>query len=214
MKTTLLTLPVLTIILGSSLAHAQLSTSEFDYISGGFQYTHLSHEFTSSHYFDNDTQKYTIADSMAGAYLKGSWNFTHRLYVSGKMELSKRNQMSLTHQMAGVGFYQPLNQSLSFYTTLGVAHLNLEQSESISHQKRQYNESGASAEVGVRFIPLDNWMIEPSYRIDQLEDNFSEFRVGNVFSVSNNMNIEANFSYSTIDKYSMANYQLGVRYVF
>ncbi|MGR5062951.1 hypothetical protein [Photobacterium sp. DNB22_13_2] len=214
MKNIQRTLPVLAFILSSSLANAQVATTDFDYISGGFHYTHLSHEFTSSHYFHNETQGETIADSMAGAFLKGSWNFTHRLYITGRVELSKRNQVSLAHQMAGIGFYQPLSKSLSFFTTLGVTHLNLEQGENTGHKNQHYSESGASAEAGLRFSPCDNWIVEPSFRTDQLKHTLNEYRIGNIFNVSNNMNIEANFSYSTIEKYSMSSYQLGVRYAF
>ncbi|WP_052260914.1 hypothetical protein [Photobacterium gaetbulicola] len=214
MKNTLTSLSLLTVILSPSLAHAQTSANEFDYISGGFQYTALSHEFTTSHYFYNETHGTTVANSMAGAYLKGSWNFAHRLYVAGKVELSKRNQVSLTHQMAGIGFYQPFSPSLSLFSTVGLANLNLKQGESIGHIDRKYSDSGASADVGLRLLLLDNWMIEPSFRFEQLEEHYNEYRLGNVFNVSNNMKIEANFTYATIDKYSMANYQLGIRYVF
>lgn len=214
MKSHLSTLSLLTLLLTTPLANAQQPTTEFDYISGGFQYTGLSHEFTSSHYFHHDKEGTTVADSMAGAYLKGSWNFTHRLYVTGKIELSKRNQFSLTHQNAGVGFYQPITPSLALFTTLGVAHFELEQGEVFGHKSKEYSESGASGEIGLRYTPFEIWLLEPSYRTDQLKDTFREYRLGNVFNVSNSMKIEANFSYSTIDKYSMTSYQVGVRYTF
>ncbi|AJR06053.1 hypothetical protein C9J03_06660 [Photobacterium gaetbulicola] len=214
MNNILTRLSVLTLILSPTLAQAQTSTTEFDYISGGFQYTALSHEFTTSHYFYDNTHGTTVADSMAGAYLKGSWNFAHRLYVAGKVELSKRNQVSLTHQIAGIGFYQPFSPSLSLFSTVGIANLNLKQGESIGNKDKKYSDSGAGADIGLRLLLLDNWMIEPSFRFEQLDEKYNEYRVGNVFNVSNNMKIEANFSYATIDKYSMTNYQLGIRYAF
>ncbi|MDV5167749.1 hypothetical protein [Photobacterium rosenbergii] len=202
------------LVLTAPLAHSKQPATEFDYISGGFQYTGLSHEFTSSHYFHHDTEGTTVADSMAGAYLKGSWNFTHRLYVTGKIELSKRNQFSLSQYNAGVGFYQPLSPSLALFTTLGVALFELEQGEVLGHKSKEYSESGASGEIGLRYTPFEVWLLEPSYRTDQLKDTFRVYRLSNVFNVSNNMKIEANFSYSTIDKYSMTSYQVGVRYTF
>ncbi|MBC7006479.1 autotransporter outer membrane beta-barrel domain-containing protein [Photobacterium sp. BZF1] len=214
MKIQLSSLALFSLLLTSPLAYSQQPATEFDYISGGFQYTVLSDEFTSSHYFYNDKEKTSVADSMAGAYLKGSWNFTHRLYVAGKVELSKRNQFSLSHHNVGIGFYQPVSQAVSLFTTLGIANLELKQGEVFDHKKQKYSESGASVEVGLRYTPFDIWLVEPSFRTDQFEHTFNEYRLGNVFNVSNNMKIEANFSYSTIDKFSTTNYQLGVRYTF
>lgn len=214
MKTHLPSLSIIALLLTSPIAHSEQASTEFDYISGGFQYTGLSHEFTSSHYLEDGKEGANTADSLAGAYVNASWNFTHRLYLIGEANLSKRNQFHLSHHNAGVGFYQPVSPSLTLFATLGIAHIELKQSEGIEHKNLQYSDSGTSAAVGLRYAPVDMWLVEPSFRTDQFNNKFSEYRLGNVFNVSNNMKIEANFSYSKIDKYTMSSYQLGVRYTY
>ena len=214
MNTMTRTLALLALILSPLYAGASNIATQHSYIGGGLQYSHMSHEFTSGHYSSDNNEQALTASNMAGAYLNGSWNFTHQLYLMGKIELSKRNQMSIAHHMAALGYFQPVTDSLSLFTALGVSQLNLKQDGIISHPDKSHQDSGLGTELGVRLAASENWLIEPAFRLEKLGDDYKEYRLGNVFSVSNHMNLEANLTHATIAGYSMTNYQVGIRYTF
>ncbi|MCW8329995.1 porin family protein [Photobacterium sp. SDRW27] len=218
-KLSLITLCAL--IVAAPFSQAQISsntTNSFSYIAGGLQYTSLENKVVSSVYFDSDSYHQKSADSLAGLYFRGSWNFSDNLFAEFRSDVTTREALTLTHGLFGVGYFQPINDAFTLYGLAGLSGSNAER-DVLNHGqdglvKVNREDNGLTGEVGARIRLTNSWSIEPALRVADYNESLQELRLGNNIKVSNYMSIELNAQKRTVAEYDEVNYQMGARYTF
>lgn len=194
------------------------TNNSFSYLSSGLQYTALQNEVISSAYSYDDGYEAKSTDSLAGIYLRGSWNFADNLFVELRYDVTLRDTLTLSHNMLGIGYYQPILDGLAFYGLAGGARTKLEHeilnNEQSGLVKVNQKDNGFTGELGARVAFTDAWSIEPALRVAHYDQTLREVRLGNIVQVSKQMSLELNTQQRSIGDYEETNYQMGARYTF
>ena len=205
-------------MLGTSFTAAaqEPMTQNFDYISGGFQYSKFSEDMLSSVNIYGLGGSVTTSDAAAGLYLRGSWNFTDNFVAEMRGDAAGVDDMVFSNGLLGLGYYMPMDDTLTVYGLAGFANTryDLDVNTLVGTYGGNETQSGFTGEIGARYQVMDRWTIEPAVRFAAYDDTMYELRLGNNVQVSEHVSVEANLSRNDYDAFAETNFQLGARYSF
>ncbi|MDV5168504.1 outer membrane beta-barrel protein [Photobacterium rosenbergii] len=214
----LMLLPLAALVGASFAANAQEPmTQNFDYISGGLQYSKFSNDVISSvNVHNSGFVSGTATDDAAGLYLRGSWNFTDNFFLEMRGDAAAADDMVFSNGLMGVGYYMPIQDDLTVYGLAGFANYryDLDVNTPIGTIGGNHSDSGFTGELGARYQVMDKWMIEPAVRFAAFDDTMYELRLGNNIQITDHVSLEANLSRLDFDANKETNFQLGARYSF
>ncbi|MGF1704160.1 porin family protein [Photobacterium makurazakiensis] len=214
----LMLLPLATILASTFAVQAAPAsmTQNFDYISGGFQYSSFNEDLVSEANVNMNGLSGKTTDSAAGLYLRGSWNFTDNFFFEFRGDAAAADDMVFSNGLLGLGYFMPMSESFTVYGLAGYANsrYDLDVNTFIGTIGGSEEQSGLTAEIGARYQVMDRWTIEPAVRMAAYDDTMYELRLGNNVKVSEHMSIEANLSRNDYDAFAETNFQLGARYSF
>ena len=215
----LMLLPLAALVGASFAANAQEPmTQNFDYISGGFQYSKFSENLPSSVNITGiNSGYYTTTDDAAGLYLRGSWNFADNFFVEMRGDAAAADDMVFSNGLLGLGYFMPMNDDLTVYGLAGYANSRLDLDVNTPFGKinnAKEEQSGFTGEIGARYQVMDRWTVEPAVRFAAYDDTMYELRLGNNIKMTEHVSLEANLSRNDYDAFAETNFQLGARYSF
>ncbi|MCG7498338.1 porin family protein [Vibrio sp. Of7-15] len=182
----------------------------YNYISGGLQLSNTDKELQTS------STHVSAEDQFGGLYLRGSWNFTDSLFVELRTDVVTKDDLTLGHDLLGLGYFYSLNDTTSVYGLVGISTLTKEYHvRAFGHDiKLSDSDSALSGEIGLRHQITNNWTIEPAIRTAGHDESLIELRLGNTYQVSDAISIEANLQQRDHDFLKETDFQLGMRYSF
>ncbi len=205
-------------------APSAYANSSYDYISGGFQLTNVDKDGFQEYFdgqYNNDSDK-----KLFGVYFKGSYNFAGNFFAEANFYQASRSSTDLTEGNLALGYFFPISESSSIYTTLGYSLNHADRTinkgcgwfddkgECRTVTTRQKN-SGITAEIGYRTKINSTWEIIPSYRITAApKGGLHDLRLTNLVNITQHSAIELNAAYRKWDSLNEATYQIGYRYTF
>lgn len=196
---------------GATEAASRNLTQNFNSVAGGLQLSNYDEDLPSSLY----PEEYT--DNTAGMYLRGSWNFTDNFFLEARGDATAKDDLTISHSLLGLGYYQPINNDFTVYGLAGFASSEIEWDVNVfgnGSASVSGDDSGLTAEIGARYHLMDQWMVEPAMRVAGYDDTLYELRLGNNFKVTDHMSIEANLQHRAFDDLKEMSYQIGARYSF
>ncbi|UXI00049.1 porin family protein [Photobacterium sp. TY1-4] len=208
-------LPLSALMITAFSAQADNATQNFNFVSGGLQVSEYNHQLPTS----VSSWGETTSDSTAGLYLRGSWNFTDQFFLEARSEGTVDNDLTISHSLLGLGYFQPINNRLTVYGLAGISGIEAELDVhywgfSDGHASFSEDDSGLTGEVGARYQLMSNWTIEPAVRLAAYDDTMQEFRLGNNIQLTQHFSLEANLQHRKIEDLKETSYQLGARYSF
>lgn len=182
----------------------------YSYISGGLQLSNTDKELHTS------STSSSLEDQFGGLYLRGSWNFTDSLFVELRTDVVTKDDLTIGHDLLGLGYFYSLNETTSVYGLVGVSTLTEEYHLRTSgyNIKISDSDSALSGEIGLRHQITNNWTIEPAIRTAGHDESLIELRLGNTFQVTDAVSIEANLQQRDHDVLKETDFQVGMRYSF
>lgn len=207
--------PLSALLITAFSAQAENPTQNFNFVSGGLQISDYNHDLVSS----ANAWGETTTDDTAGIYLRGSWNFTDQVFVEARSEGTVDNDLTISHSLLGLGYYQPVNDKMTVYGLAGISHTEAELDIhywgfSNAHSSVSDDDSGLTGEIGARYQVMRNWTIEPAVRLAAYDDTMHELRLGNNIQLTRHFSVEANLQHRDFDELKETSYQLGARYSF
>ncbi|WP_115718486.1 outer membrane beta-barrel protein [Gallaecimonas mangrovi] len=197
------------------LALADTNTG-FDYLAGGLQYSHLNPQGTSNPYFGQDVAN--SDQNLYGAYYQGAWNFTGNWFVKTEGDYGAKANDDYFQSYTGLGYVWHVNDRLRLFASVGVASYNAtHQLDSLPNNtsiQLQGDDTGASAEVGFRYKVNEIWRVQPVYRYSDFGTPEQEYRIDNIFQISDHWALEGNLRYRHWGDLDESSVQIGVRYSF
>lgn len=188
MKTALLASLISIASLTSLSTHAN---PDYNYISGGYQLSVFD-----EYYFDNH-------DYMTGYYARGSWNFSDNLFVELRRDSTSRDRFTLNQSLLGLGYFHPITDKVSIYGLIGFDALEAKYDINGPLLKADTHlgieDTAFTGEMGAKIDLFDVWQIEPAIRVATFNENLYELRLGNTFSVTDNLKLELNFTHRAIE---------------
>lgn len=214
MKNTLLASVLALVTIAS---HSVQANPDINYLSGGYQLS-LFDEYIPTDI--NETNNY-----LSGYYARASWGFTDNVFLEMRRDHTAKNRLSNTHDVIGLGYLYPVHSDVSLYALAGFNQISLEFSATSDDTKLLPSSSEAyigvrdtafTAELGAKINLLSEWQIEPAVRVATFDSNLYELRLGNTFSLTESLKLEANIAHRSIDQINLTetNSQLGLRYAF
>ena len=215
-KLLLITTPVLiATAFNANAAPSKSPTQNFSYLSGGLQVS----KFNDKLFTEVDSADHSPSDTMTGAHLRGSWNFTDNFFLETRGDAVSKNDLTISTGLLGLGYFYPVNDAFTVYGLLGgssaEAEINL-----VSNRNINYKETGFTGEVGARYQVMSNWTVESAVRVANYDDNMYEYRLGNIVGLTERVSLEGNLvhrdynSDKADDGIKEIAYQFGVRYSF
>ncbi|EFP97513.1 outer membrane beta-barrel protein [Vibrio caribbeanicus] len=215
-KLLLITTPVLiATAFNASAASSKSSTQNFSYLSGGLQVSKYNHKLPT----EVNSADHSPSDTMTGAYLRGSWNFTDNFFLETRGDAVSKNDLTISTGLLGLGYFYPVNDAFTVYGLLGGSSAEVELNL-ISNGNINYRETGFTGEVGARYQVMSLWTIEPAVRMANYDDNMYEYRLGNIVGLNEHVSLEGNLVHRNYTSDRANNglketaYQFGVRYSF
>ena len=215
-KLLLITIPVLiATAFNARAAPSKSSTQNFSYLSGGLQVSKYNHKLPT----ELDSVDHSPSDTMTGAYLRGSWNFTDNFFLETRGDAVSKNDLTISTGLLGLGYFYPVNDSFTVYGLLGGSSAEVELNL-ISNGNVNYRETGFTGEVGARYQVMSQWTIEPAVRMASYDDNMYEYRLGNIVGLNEHVSLEGNLVHRNYtsdranDGLKETAYQFCVRYSF
>lgn len=207
----------LVLALATMASQSVQANSDINYLSGGYQMSFFSEYIPTD---INDHHNY-----LSGYYARASWGFTENVFLEIRRDHTAKNRLSTTHDVMGLGYLYSLDTDVSLYALAGFNQIGLEFSATsddtnlLPSNSEAYigvRETAFTAELGAKINLLSAWQIEPAARMATFDTNLYELRLGNTFSLTENVKLEANIAHRSIKQIDLTetNTQLGLRYAF
>lgn len=192
-------------------ANAAPSYSHYTYVAGGMQFADIDSDdltqYIGAPYSNMDTEQ------LYGVYFNSSFS-TARIPVFFKAELSGMysSELEIENTFGGIGLYQYFGNH-SVYGAVG--YNKVEVSRETDQFVREFNEGGASGEVGVNLQVLPFYKLVPRARFTRLAGEImDDYQLSNQIMFGPVLAVELNIGHNKFQDTSQTSYQAGIRFSF
>ncbi len=192
-------------------ANAAPSYSHYTYVAGGMQFADIDSDdltqYIGAPYSNMDTEQ------LYGVYFNASFS-TARIPVFFKAELSGMysSELEIENTFGGIGLYQYFGNH-SVYGAVG--YNKVEVSRETDQFVREFNEGGASGEVGVNLQVLTFYKLVPRARFTRLAGEImDDYQLSNQIMFGPVLAVELNIGHNKFQDTSQTSYQAGIRFSF
>ncbi|ENM5733936.1 hypothetical protein DU972_001490 [Vibrio mimicus] len=192
-------------------ANAAPSYSHYTYVAGGMQFADIDSDdltqYIGAPYSKMDTEQ------LYGVYFNASFS-TARIPVFFKAELSGMysSELEIENTFGGIGLYQYFGNH-SVYGAVG--YNKVEVSRETDQFVREFNEGGASGEVGVNLQVLPFYKLVPRARFTRLAGEImDDYQLSNQIMFGPVLAVELNIGHNKFQDTSQTSYQAGIRFSF